>query len=176
MRFAPFAVPMFVFFSLSGCGGGAESGAGSQNLGGNGGGTATATNNGGGGNGGTSTSDGGGGTSSSGGGGATGGTGGGGSGGGSACDQAGECGNTGNDGCVACAVNGPCSDVFDACFTNDSCAAYQTCLAFCDGNTGCIEGCNQEVPAGKIAYDAYEQCVLCDQCVVSCNSANICGN
>lgn len=166
MRVPPLPLFAFVVFSLAGCG------AGAGDFGGNGGGGGS------GGSGGgisTSTSEGGGGGSAGGGSGGIGGQGGStGTGGAGTCDDAGFCGNTGNDGCVACAVNGPCAEAFDACFSSDDCSTYESCVAPCAQDPGCLAACDQAMPAGKELYGAYFQCVLCEQCPVSCTSSEAC--
>jgi hypothetical protein len=90
-----------------------------------------------------------------------------------ACDDAGVCGNTGK-GCVYCAIQGPCAAVFDACFNTKDCVAYQTCVDGCGQDSGCVAACEKATPAGKAPYDAYYQCVICDQCKTSCNMVQRC--
>jgi hypothetical protein len=89
------------------------------------------------------------------------------------CDDAGVCGNTGK-GCVLCAIQGPCAAVFDACFNDKGCVAYQTCVDGCGQDSACVAGCEKATPSGKAPYDAYYQCVICDQCKASCNMVQGC--
>ncbi|MFO0586534.1 MAG: hypothetical protein U0441_03310 [Polyangiaceae bacterium] len=168
MRASPLALFLAAASLLLGCG--ASDGAGSfGGEGGEGGGasTSTPTDQGGSSDGGTSTftSSGGGGTST-----ATGGAGGGLP---ATCDAIGVCGNTGG-GCVGCAVAGPCADAYSACFASDDCVKYQECVTPCAADAACEAACELQTPAGKAPYDAFAQCVLCDQCPASCGSAPIC--
>lgn len=89
------------------------------------------------------------------------------------CDAIGTCGNTG-EGCVGCAVAGPCLAVYDACFANDDCVKYQQCLTMCAGDALCDGACEQQIPAGKAPFDAFSQCVLCEECPMSCGPSPTC--
>lgn len=90
-----------------------------------------------------------------------------------ACDDLAACGNTGR-GCVACAVDGPCADVYQACFNSEDCVKYGTCFDLCAGDPSCADGCDHELPAGKEAYAAYFQCVICKECKTSCGPMQLC--
>lgn len=154
---------------LLGCGAGAEAGgfggAGAGNSSDGGGGGAGGSIGGAGGSIVTTTTQSGGAGGASGGGG---GTSSGGSGGAATCDELAACGNTG-EGCVACAIGGACATVYDACFSNDQCVTYQQCVGGCmTGDAACIAACDQASPDGKAPYEALFQCVLCDECPISC--------
>jgi hypothetical protein len=89
------------------------------------------------------------------------------------CDELASCGNTGQ-GCVACAVDGPCADAYQACFNSDDCVKYGTCFDMCAGDPACADTCDQQLPAGKDAYAAYFQCVICKECKTSCGPMQLC--
>lgn len=167
-------VPSLVVASallLLGCGASGGEGAGAGNVGGAaGGGSSGGASSGGGGTETITTS-----TLTGGTGGATGGAGGttssGGAGGAATCDSLATCGNTG-EGCVACAIGGACAAAYDGCFGNDQCVAYQQCIHDCLEDAACLAACEQASPDGKAPYDVFFQCVLCEQCPISCAPAS----
>lgn len=61
--------------------------------------------------------------------------------------------------------------MYEGCFTNDQCVAYQQCIAACVDDV-CLAACEQASPDGKTPYDAFFQCVLCDECPTSCAPAS----
>lgn len=112
-------------------------------------------------------------TTSSNGGGTSSGSGGAGGGAPVTCDAIGACGNTG-DGCVGCAVAGPCLAAYEACFASTDCVKLQQCLTTCAADALCEAACEQQIPAGKAPFDAFAQCVLCDECPISCGPSPTC--
>ena len=161
MRASLSALVFSVATLLVGCG--ASDAGGSEYVGTGGGGgsaqTGGAGGNGGGGVGGVA----GGGTGGGGGAGGLGGSGG----------VTGTGGGTGG-GSPSCDAAGACAAVFDTCFNSNDCGDYGTCFEACASDAACIALCDQQNPDGKVSYEAYFQCVICDQCKASCGEAAAC--
>lgn len=115
-------------------------------------------------------------TSGSGGGAAGGGSGGGTAGGGgvvSTCDDLGFCGQAGDPGCVACAINdGACVDEWATCEAapNDACRKLLDCYAACPAaDAKCQADCETAWPDGIGPLGFVTTCAFCVECQVSCN-------
>jgi len=81
------------------------------------------------------------------------------------CDLSGSC-----DLCADCAFNGPCAQIWEACFQSQPCLAFMDCLDMCSGGM-CFPQCMQNNPQGGQQYLGALQCVLCDQCAMDCDGA-----
>jgi hypothetical protein len=74
-----------------------------------------------------------------------------------------------NNGCVTCALNGPCASLWNACSANPSCVSLDNCWSSCaGGDTACQQGCAAQNPDAVSTYQAVNQCVYCDQCATIC--------
>jgi hypothetical protein len=74
-------------------------------------------------------------------------------------------GGTGTcDQCVPAAVSGDgcCAEEWSTCQGNASCASLAGCVAICDGNMACINGCFTQNPAGAPLYEATLECLYGD--------------
>jgi hypothetical protein len=72
-------------------------------------------------------------------------------------------------GCVTCALDGPCSSLWNACSANPACLSLDSCWGGCaGGDTTCQQGCAAQNPAGVSDYQAVNTCVYCRQCSTIC--------
>jgi hypothetical protein len=65
--------------------------------------------------------------------------------------------------CPMCAANSHCSMQAAACTANGACLAIDGCVSGCPDAT-CRQGCPSQNPDGQADYQAYNQCVYCQQC------------
>jgi hypothetical protein len=73
------------------------------------------------------------------------------------------------NGCVSCALGGPCSSLWAACNANPACLSIDSCWGSCaGGDTTCQQGCLSASPDGASTYQAVNHCVYCDQCSAIC--------
>lgn len=93
------------------------------------------------------------------------------------CDNMGVCGDI-VSGCMACALNGPCSVELSACNQDQECTLYSSCIGACNGDATCITKCGKDHPTGVPPYDNLVSCTVCKNCPNSCSSmaAMACGS
>jgi hypothetical protein len=99
----------------------------------------------------------------------------GGSGGAASCDALGQCGDM-SHGCLGCSFIGPCANEAEACYHDQDCGDYQSCLGDCmKGDLMCTEACKAQHPAGADEFDHLYLCAVCQQCASSCaDTAMLC--
>lgn len=76
-----------------------------------------------------------------------------------------------DDACNECAleaITGTCADLQDVCYGSDSCLEFKDCQFGCEGKEACCESCASDLPAGRAAYGALMDCVVCDVCADAC--------
>jgi hypothetical protein len=83
-----------------------------------------------------------------------------------ACDEA-LCGDY-VSGCTGCAVSSTCAEVYDGCFGDDSCLAFNKCLVSCKDDAGCRDECASVNPVGADRFEALVSCIVCQVCPKSC--------
>lgn len=80
--------------------------------------------------------------------------------------------------CIDCSrktADGLCVDKYDACLANTDCTAFAQCFSGCaDGDTICTSDCESFYPIGKMIFDVYASCVICQDCYVKCDGAGVC--
>lgn len=91
----------------------------------------------------------------------------------SECDNSGDCGD-GEVGCLGCAVQGPCADVYNACISDSTCSDYANCAGEC-GSPSCQQKCAEEFPQGMQLYENLIVCAVCKACPNDCNGGPGCG-
>lgn len=75
---------------------------------------------------------------------------------------------------MQCAVEGACASQYAACIENADCVDYSGCIAMCVGDSACTANCDALLPDGKAVFDAYQGCVLCGECLISCAETSGC--
>jgi hypothetical protein len=90
------------------------------------------------------------------------------------CDEQGlACTSANNPSCQACALGRSCAPLKKACDANPECAALVKCFAACaPQDSGCFDGCGKAHPDGATDYNAVTSCVICDECLVTCDGAS----
>ncbi len=83
------------------------------------------------------------------------------------CDNSGDCYL-----CQECAIAGPCSAVWNKCMSNPQCSGFIECLQNCNDDA-CWDQCQQDYPGGLEDYTNAAMCILCDECYVDCDGAEI---
>jgi hypothetical protein len=83
------------------------------------------------------------------------------------CDNTGNCGDVGQ-GCISCAVNGQCSDSYNACIGTQECTDYINCTSNCGGDPMCAQKCALTFPNGAQLYNSLVVCVICNACFNDC--------
>ncbi|MDI1481889.1 hypothetical protein [Polyangium sp. y55x31] len=90
------------------------------------------------------------------------------------CDDLASCGDY-SRGCTGCAVKGPCAPAYEGCFGDKSCVEFNMCMAGCESDVACQNGCAMGNPLGAERYNALVTCILCESCPISCaDTASIC--
>lgn len=70
--------------------------------------------------------------------------------------------------CIACAVEGACAGVYNACLSNTACITdYVGCRILC-ADQACDDLCRTQFPQGAATYDAIIECINVEQCPISC--------
>jgi hypothetical protein len=83
-------------------------------------------------------------------------------------DPAGVCDGAGNcDDCIACAVQGACEDLADACKQDLGCLAFMDCLGYC-ADDACVADCADGNEEGAQIFEEAATCVICQQCSLDC--------
>lgn len=79
------------------------------------------------------------------------------------------CGTLGssNSTCNAC-VHDSCCSQDAACSASGSCVDYWNCAITCQGDSACLDVCDEDYPAGRSGYQALEGCIY-DSCSSDCN-------
>lgn len=94
----------------------------------------------------------------------------------SECDFTGQCetDETGN-GCVQCAVEGPCAAAVNECLNSMECIEFNDCMGQCAPAPGdpqswdkCWDQCITAWPNGAPGYQKYLFCAVCVQCASDC--------
>ena len=90
------------------------------------------------------------------------------------CDEQGlACTSINNPSCQACALARSCAPLKKTCDANPECAALVKCFAACaPQDSGCFDGCGKAHPDGATDYNAVTSCVICDECLVTCDGAS----
>lgn len=85
------------------------------------------------------------------------------------CDGTGNCGDS-SVGCLGCAIEGPCADLYNTCASNQECIDFSTCLGGCQQppDPGCLGTCMMQYPAGGDLYLKLIDCAVCQQCPGDC--------
>ncbi|MDI3286559.1 hypothetical protein [Polyangium sp. 15x6] len=90
------------------------------------------------------------------------------------CDELASCGDY-SRGCTGCAVKGPCVVAYEGCLGDKSCVEFNMCMAGCEDDVACQNGCAMGNPLGADRYNALITCIVCESCPTSCaDSASIC--
>lgn len=69
--------------------------------------------------------------------------------------------------CGDCAVEGACSELYDACAKSPDCSTFAACIATCLSLV-CIEDCAYWYPYGAEEYAVVAACVICGECPSAC--------
>jgi hypothetical protein len=84
------------------------------------------------------------------------------------CEFSGFCGDTGN-GCIGCALNGPCLPQLESCASSATCTSFMNCLSQCAmQDQVCADGCASKDPDGASLYNTMIDCAVCKQCPNVC--------
>lgn len=77
--------------------------------------------------------------------------------------------------CSRKSADGLCVTKYNNCLGNMPCVEYAKCVGTCmDGDKVCLSNCESFWPTGIPIYDAYVSCVICQDCYVKCDGANLC--
>jgi hypothetical protein len=95
------------------------------------------------------------------------------------CSDLPDCGNVGS-GCVGCAVDAACANLYTACFESADCVAYDTCFVHCAGEPSCIDDCAkskvEEPEMAKVLFERLFDCAICTECRDLCPEASLCAS
>lgn len=76
--------------------------------------------------------------------------------------------------CASCALNGPCSFVFNTCQQDPSCVGIDECIGLCGSDLTCKQQCYDANPAGVNNYEAVTICLYCHECPHDCPDVRVC--
>jgi hypothetical protein len=78
------------------------------------------------------------------------------------------CGNM-NEGCIGCAFAGPCANQSEACYHDQDCSDYQSCVLDCTkADPACLDACKQQHPTGAEEFEKLYLCAVCGHCANTC--------
>lgn len=95
---------------------------------------------------------------------------------GSSCDDTGYCGGVSEGGCILCAVQGPCWNLYQAWTADPDIGAFGVCRANCEYKPDeycCMNECNAKYPGFAAKNDALVACEICQQCPHDCNATPV---
>jgi hypothetical protein len=83
-----------------------------------------------------------------------------------------------SDGCIGCAFDGPCANQAEACYHDQDCGDYQSCIGDCTkGDAMCAETCEMLHPTGAGEFEHLYECTICEHCANSCpDTSMLCTN
>ena len=83
-------------------------------------------------------------------------------------DTAGNCGQGPQEGCLACAVNGPCKTEFTTLAGMPNAQELLECYEPCM-DEACLDACDAMYPDEAAAFAAFSECVYCEACYTACD-------
>ena len=83
-----------------------------------------------------------------------------------------------SNGCLGCSFAGPCANEAEACYHDQDCGDFQSCLGDCmKGDLMCAGACKTQHPTGADEFDQLYLCAVCEQCSTSCADTDmVCPN
>jgi hypothetical protein len=86
------------------------------------------------------------------------------------CDGKKDC-----NGCQTCAKQQLCASAVAACTQSSACIGLDQCIGLCGADQSCKQQCYGTNADGAAAYDALQNCLICQQCPSDCAGYRYCG-